>query len=119
MVRLFGKDFSSKKKLKSALLTFKGLNHATIDSICKQLKLKENIYLIDLKSKDTFQLSEAIKRASENKNNMLKTMKENISKLKENGCYRGMRHSNRLPVRGQRTRTNRKTQKKLATIRFN
>jgi small subunit ribosomal protein S13 len=35
----------------------------------------------------------------------------NIKRLMENGCYRGMRHKRKLPVRGQRTKTNARTRK--------
>ena len=48
---------------------------------------------------------------------LIKEIEHNIQRLKEIGCYRGIRHRLRLPVRGQRTKTNAKTRKRPGRLR--
>ena len=65
----------------------------------------------DLTEEETTRLREIIDRQYRVEGDLRREMSLNVSRLSEIGCYRGLRHRRRLPVRGQRTRTNARTKR--------
>ena len=63
----------------------------------------------DLSSQELNQLKDLIEKKYKVEGELRQVIKQNIGRMKDIGCYRGLRHLRRLPVRGQRTRTNSRT----------
>ena len=65
----------------------------------------------DLTEEEEGKIREIIERDYMVEGDLRREVSLNIKRLMENGCYRGMRHKRKLPVRGQRTKTNARTRK--------
>jgi len=99
------------KKLIYFLKDVYGLGYLSAELICKSLCFDLNIKAKDLKDEDWTRLSNIIKIKYKFllDNEVKKNIHDDIQKLKNIKCYKGIRHSYGLPVNGQRTRTNAKT----------
>lgn len=111
MVILCGKKIRVDYSLLYSLTQIFGIGFNQSLSICNSLGLSKNVTFSFLSLKKKKKLQRIL-------NNMLvgtprfHEKLDNIKFIKSNNSYRGWRHSKRLPVRGQRTKTNRKTRKK-------
>ncbi len=112
MARIAGVNIPKDKRFVIALTYIYGIGRTTADKICQKLK-------IDLASR-THQVSEdklaQVRSLLEKEYPVLegdlrRKVSSNIKRLADIGCYRGIRHVKKLPVRGQRTHTNAKTRK--------
>lgn len=112
MARIAGVNIPKEKRFVIALTYVYGIGRTTANKICKKLK-------IDL-SLRTHQMTEAklaeVRALLEKEYPVLegdlrRRMVSDIKRLTDIGCYRGIRHVKKLPVRGQRTHTNAKTRK--------
>ncbi len=112
MARIAGVNIPKEKRFVIALTYIYGIGNTTANSICKKLK-------IDLALR-THQVSEdklAQVRALLEKDrtvlegDLRRKITSDIKRLMDIGCYRGIRHVKKLPVRGQRTHTNARTRK--------
>jgi len=107
-------ELNENKKIKTELRKIYGLNFFLIQKICQDLGLNHLSLLKNLQSKHLGLINNWV-----TKNNIL--LNEDLKKLSTDSkknlifikCYKGFRHEEGLPVRGQRTRTNSKTQKRL------
>jgi small subunit ribosomal protein S13 len=125
LVRILGKDIRGDIKLGAALTKIKGISWAFSNAICKVLKLDKDKKIQDFEKKDLEKIEEFIKNPKVPdflKNRQkdfddgqgkhiggsdLKLRTEfDIKRLKKIRSYRGVRHSANLPVRGQRTKSN-------------
>jgi len=111
MPRLIGVDIPSNKRLEISLTYLYGVGRTTSDKICKDLSLDPGMKASDLTEEQLTQLANYIQKTYAVEGSLRRQVAANISRLRDIGCYRGMRHRRGLPVRGQRTRTNARTRK--------
>ena len=110
MVRVANVNIPDNKRVEIALTYIYGIGRSLSKKILKATGIN-----FDLKAKDlTDQQIKAIqdeiqKRGILIEDELRRKIAEDIKRLKEIGCYRGIRHIKRLPVRGQRTKTNSRT----------
>jgi len=110
MVRVANVNIPDNKRIEIALTYIYGIGRSLSKKILKATGID-----FDLKAKDlTDQQIKAIqdeiqKRGILIEDELKRKIAEDIKRLKEIGCYRGIRHIKRLPVRGQRTKTNSRT----------
>ena len=114
MIRLIGIDLQNNKKILYSLTQIYGIGLSSSKKILKIAnisfeKITLNLTLNEITSLRNILADTNLKLEGDLKKfNIL-----NIKRLSEINCYRGKRHRNNLPVRGQRTRTNNRTQRKL------
>lgn len=107
-------NLNDSKKIISELKKIYGFNFFTIKKLCIELGLNNLSCLKDLQLKHLRLINNWVIKNNIFLNDDLKKFNEdNKKKLIRIKCYKGFRHEECLPVRGQRTRTNAKTQKKL------
>ncbi len=112
MARIAGVNIPKEKRFVIALTYIYGIGNSTAQKICKKLK-------IDLASR-THQITEEKlaqvrslleKDGATLEGDLRRKISADIKRLTDLGCYRGVRHVKKLPVRGQRTHTNARTRK--------
>jgi small subunit ribosomal protein S13 len=111
MPRLIGVDIPNNKRLEIALTYIYGVGRTTANQICDELKLERGTKARDLTEEQVAQLATYIQKAYPVEGQLRRTVAAAINRLRDIGCYRGLRHRRGLPVRGQRTRTNSRTRK--------
>ncbi len=111
-VRIAGISIPAEKKLKIGLTYVFGIGRTTAQVICEKAKLDPESKVYSLKDDEVARIMEVI--SSDNiilEGDLRSEIARNIKALKDMKCYKGMRHIKRLPVRGQRTKTNARTRK--------
>ena len=107
MVRIVGIDLPRNKTIAYALTYIHGIGLGSAKKIINRAKISSEIKTNDLTTDQTIALRKAIKNIDLKLEGDLRRFNIlNIKRLSEINCYRGKRHRNSLPVRGQRTRTN-------------
>lgn len=112
MPRIKGVDIPNEKRIETSLTYIKGIGVNTARKILDETKVE-----IDKRAKDLTdeEIAKIAKEISEMEipieGELNRIVAQNIRRLKEIKCYRGLRHHTGLPVRGQRTRTNSRTRK--------
>ena len=107
MVRLVGVDLPKNKRIAYALTYIHGIGLASAKKIIKIANINNEIRTNDLTTEETIALRQALENIDLKLEGDLRRFNNlNIKRLSEINCYRGKRHRNSLPVRGQRTRTN-------------
>ena len=107
MVRIVGIDLPRNKTIAYALTYIHGIGLVSAKQILNRAKISSEIKTNDLTTDQTIALRKAIKNIDLKLEGDLRRFNVlNIKRLSEINCYRGKRHRNSLPVRGQRTRTN-------------
>lgn len=96
------------KRLAYALTALYGIGISRAESICKEAKVDPTIRANDLSPEDENKVRAVVENFTL-EGDLKREVAGNIKRLKDIGSYRGMRHSRRLPVRGQRTKTNSRT----------
>lgn len=110
MARISGVDLPKNKRVDIALTYIYGIGKHN----CKDVLEKANVPLKlvkDLTPEEIKAIEDVIRRDYIVEGDLRKQVAQNIKKLMEINCYRGIRHKRGLPVRGQRTRTNARTRK--------
>jgi len=108
-MRLLGVDIPDSKKLNVALTYIYGLGPALAASSLTATGISPDKRAKDLSPEEVSRLQKFIDESYEVEGELRQKIKQNISRLKDIGSYRGTRHSRRLPVHGQRTRRNTRT----------
>ncbi|MFC1721054.1 30S ribosomal protein S13 [Patescibacteria group bacterium] len=109
-MRISGITIPEKKRLEIGLTAVYGVGRPLAKKILDDMKVDHGAKPADLSSEDENKVRKAIEEL--NIEGELKREKAaNIKRLKDVGCYKGMRHSRKLPCRGQRTKTNSRTLK--------
>ncbi len=107
-MRILGITIPNEKRLDIALTSLYGVGGATALKVLKKVKVDPST-----KSKDlTIDQENAIRKLVEEmtiEGNLRREVASNIKRLKDIKTYRGVRHMKRLPVKGQRTKTNSRT----------
>ncbi len=110
MARISGINIPPHKHIVIALQSIFGIGNTRAKQICGGAKLRETIKASDLTEGQLDVLrSKAEEFAVEG--DLRRDISMNIKRLKDLGCYRGIRHRKGLPLRGQRTKTNARTRK--------
>jgi len=110
MVRIAGVNIPDKKRIEIALTYIYGIGHSLSKKILNDSGINPDIRTEKLSEEQINKLRQALEGKSFKVEGDLRREKMmNIKRLKEIGCYRGIRHIKGLPVRGQQTRTNTRT----------
>lgn len=117
MARIAGVTIPSNKKVWIALRYIKGIGPKIANDICETVGISEPKRVHELTNEDIVKIREIIDAKYIVETDLDKQVSLNIRKKKDMGCYEGLRHRNRLPVRGQNTHNNARTRKgKAITI---
>lgn len=116
MLVISGYVLKENEKVYIGLKKIYGIGKTRANHIITTLNLDRNIRLSNIKGYKLTQLNRLVLHYIHGLH-LKRNLKNNIKKLLENRCYRGVRHSYFLSVRGQRTKTNAKTQKNKKTKR--
>lgn len=107
MVRLVGVDLPKNKRIAYALTYIHGIGLSSAQKLIQIAGIREDKRSNDLTTEETVTLREVLDNSQLKLEGDLRRFNGlNIKRLNEINCYRGKRHRNSLPVRGQRTRTN-------------
>ncbi len=111
MARIAGVDLPRRKAIRYALSYIYGIGDATAARICSTAKVPESRKVDDLSDADVKSIRDAIEAGVKVEGDLRREIQQNIKRLMDLGCYRGLRHRKNLPVNGQRTHTNARTRK--------
>jgi len=107
MVRLVGVDLPNNKKILYSLTYIHGIGLTSAKKIVELANISPETRTSDLTTEETVFLRQTLEESDLKFEGDLRRFNGlNIKRLNEINCYRGKRHRNNLPVRGQRTRTN-------------
>lgn len=108
-MRLIGINIPDNKRIEIALTYVYGVGRSLANDILKTTKIDFNKRAKDLSPEEISRLKQEIEKNYKIEGELRQSTKQNIVRLKEIQCYRGSRHLKKLPVRGQRTKTNSRT----------
>ena len=111
MPRVNGVDIPANKRVDIALTYVYGIGPHIAKLLLEEAKISPEMRARDLTDEQVSQLNQLIERKYVTEGQLRRQVMQNVQRLKEIRCYRGMRHIRGLPVRGQRTRTNARTRK--------
>ena len=111
MPRLLGVDIPNEKRIDVALTYIYGVGTATAKRVLSDLSMRPDVRAKDLKDDEVAALAAHIEKNYPVEGVLRRQTMQNINRLKEIYCYRGLRHRRSLPVRGQRTRSNARSRK--------
>lgn len=112
MARIAGVNIPKDKRFVIALTYVYGIGHNTANEICKKLKINLASRTNQISETKLSQVRDLLEKEYPVLEGDLRRQKTaDIKRLSDIGCYRGIRHVKRLPVRGQRTSTNARTRK--------
>jgi small subunit ribosomal protein S13 len=109
MARIAGVDIPSGKKIWIALTYIYGIGRSLSYKILREAKIDPESLTKDLKPEQINALKEIIEKKYKIEGELRRETMSAIKRLKDIGCWRGMRHAKGLPVRGQTTRRNSRT----------
>ncbi len=110
--RIAGVSIPVDKKLRISLTYVFGIGYTKAREICEKAELEPDAKVSTLTNDDMARIQSVIETSGMKIEGDLRSeIARNIKALKDIKCYRGMRHIKRLPVRGQRTKTNARTRK--------
>ena len=111
MARLFGVDLPREKRIEIGLTYIYGIGNTTAKKIIAETGVNPDIRVKDISEDDLQKIREYIDKNLTVEGDLHREVSQNIKRLMEIGCYRGLRHRKGLPVRGQRTHPNARTRK--------
>ncbi|MBR3690445.1 MAG: 30S ribosomal protein S13 [Eggerthellaceae bacterium] len=111
MARLFGVDLPRDKRIEVGLTYIYGIGLTTSKKILAETGVDPDVRVRDLTEEDQAKLRDYIQENLIVEGDLRRDVTQNVKRLMEIGCYRGLRHRKGLPVRGQRTHTNARTRK--------
>jgi small subunit ribosomal protein S13 len=106
MPRLLGVDIPNEKRIEYALQYIYGVGQAVAKRVLKELAIDPGVHAKDLKDDEIANIATYLEKNYPVEGALRRQTLQNINRLKEIYCYRGLRHRRGLPVRGQRTRSN-------------
>ena len=106
MARIAGVNIPREKRAEIGLTYVFGVGRSTSGKILDELEIGRDTYVRDLTDEEITRLRDYLDRNLVVEGDLRRERSQNIKRLMEIGCYRGMRHRRGLPVRGQRTKTN-------------
>ena len=111
MARLVGVDLPRDKRVEIGLTYIYGIGLTTSKKILAETGVDPDLRIKDLTEDDLTKLRDYIQENIKVEGDLHREVSQNVKRLMEIGCYRGLRHRRGLPVRGQRTHTNARTRK--------
>ncbi len=111
MPRIVGVDIPNDKSIWIALTYIQGVGKHTSEQILKEAKIEETVKAGKLSEDELSRITQIIDRNYIIGGQLRRQMAQNIARLRDIACYRGIRHRRGLPVRGQCTQSNARTRK--------
>jgi small subunit ribosomal protein S13 len=111
VARIAGVDLPREKRVEIGLTYIFGIGLTTSQQIVRETGINPDTRVRDLTEEEVVRLREFIDKNIKIEGDLRREVAQNIKRLMEIGCYRGLRHRKGLPVRGQRTHTNARTRK--------
>jgi small subunit ribosomal protein S13 len=111
MARISGVDLPREKRVEIGLTYIYGVGLTTAREILAATGVDPDTRVKNLSEEETVRMREYIDRNLQVEGDLRREVSQNIKRLMEIGCYRGLRHRRGLPVHGQRTHTNARTRK--------
>ena len=111
MARINGVDLPNEKRAEIGLTYIYGIGLTTSKKILAETGVDPSVRVKDLTEDDLTKLRDYIQANIKVEGDLHREVSQNVKRLMEIGCYRGLRHRRGLPVRGQRTHTNARTRK--------
>ncbi len=111
MARIAGIDLPKNKVVEIGLTAIYGIGRTSAKKIMAEAGIDASKRIKDLTEDEEAKIREIIERDYVVEGDLKREVSLNIKRLMEIGCYRGIRHKRKLPVRGQRTKTNARTRK--------
>lgn len=111
MARIAGIDLPREKQVEIALTYIYGIGRTRARKTCQGANIAVDTKVRDLTDEEVVRLREFIDANYQIEGDLRRERSQNIKRLMEIGCYRGLRHRRGLPVRGQRTHTNARSRK--------
>lgn len=119
MARIAGVDLPRDKRIDIALTYIYGIGRATAEEVVEKADVEAATRSHELTEGEIRRIRDVIDSDYQVEGELRREVQMNIKRLKDLGCYRGLRHRRGLPVRGQRTRTNARTRRgpRRSTVR--
>ena len=111
MARIAGVDIPNNKRVEIALTYIYGIGRKSANDILAKTGINPDTRAKDLTEAEVAKLRDEIENSYTVEGDLRRDRAMNIKRLVEINCYRGIRHRQGLPVRGQRTKTNARTRK--------
>jgi small subunit ribosomal protein S13 len=111
MARIAGINIPLNKRVEVGLTYIYGIGRPSANHLLSEAGVDRDTYVRDLTDDEVAKLRDLIDRELTVEGDLRRERSQNIKRLMEIGCYRGMRHRRNLPVRGQNTKTNARTRK--------
>jgi small subunit ribosomal protein S13 len=111
MARIAGVNIPTQKRVEIALTYIYGIGLHMSRQILEKTGIDPNKRVHALTDQEVLKIRETIDAGHKVEGDLRREVSMNIKRLTDLGCYRGLRHRKKLPVRGQRTHTNARTRK--------
>ncbi len=111
MARISGINIPLNKRVEIGLTYIYGIGRSTSNKLLAEVGVEPDRKVRDLTEEEVIKLRELIDGSLTIEGDLRRERSQNIKRLQEIGCYRGLRHRRGLPVRGQNTKTNARTRK--------
>lgn len=111
MARIAGVELPKGKRAEVALTYLFGIGRSSAQNILKRAGVDFDVEVDNLTDEELTKIRQIIDKEYKVEGDLKREISADIKRLVDIGCYRGMRHARRLPVRGQRTRTNARVRK--------
>jgi small subunit ribosomal protein S13 len=111
MARISGVNIPLNKRVEIGLTYIYGIGRPTSNKLLTELSIEPDRKVRDLTEDEVVRLRDLIDNDVTVEGDLRRERSQNIKRLQEIGCYRGLRHRRGLPVRGQNTKTNARTRK--------
>lgn len=111
MPRIVGNDIPEKKQIWISLTYIPGIGRFSAGEILKEAKIESTVKAGQLTEDELSRITQIIDRNYIVGGQLRRQVAQNITRLKDIACYRGLRHRRGLPVRGQCTQSNARTRK--------
>jgi len=111
MARIAGVNIPREKRVEIGLTYIFGIGRPTANRVLAQTGIDRDTYVRDLTEEEVGRLRDVIEKALMVEGDLRRERANDIKRLMEIACYRGLRHRRGLPARGQRTKTNARTRK--------
>lgn len=111
MARIAGVDLPREKRVEIGLTYIYGIGVSSSNRILAEAKVNPDTRVKDLTDDEVKSIAAVIAETQMVEGDLRREIAMNIKRLQEIGCYRGIRHRNGLPLRGQKTKNNSRTRK--------
>ncbi len=111
MARIAGINIPLNKRVEIGLTYIYGIGRSTSNKLLAEASVSPDTYVRDLTEDEVSKLRDLVDREVVVEGDLRRERSQNVKRLMEIGCYRGLRHRRGLPVRGQNTKTNARTRK--------